>query len=406
MKQKIFLLILSLVGTIALVGCLPGLIGGETQVPAATLNPNDLATAVVKTVAIRQTIAVLETQIARVTYQYTEIPGTGEVPTEVPSPSPTPRPPTATLAPSWTPQPSFTPIPTLAFTNTPSIPCNRATFMTDVTYPDGTVVAPGQGFTKTWRFKNTGYCAWTTGYQVVFASGSKMSGPDAINFPVGVKPGETVDLSVGLIAPTDAGSYTGYWQFNTDSGIKFGSGPNSQPFWVKITVGSTTLSGTSFVDTFCSAVWKSNTTSRTCPASNPDFTNGSVQRIDNPVLEGGYQDNEPALVTIPNNGTDGYITGRYPSFKINSGDHLLTLIGCMDASPNCTVTFKLSYTIDGITIINLGSWNMAWGSKFQHIDIDLSSLAGQSVQFIFTVDNNNDSSSDDRAFWLGPYIKR
>ena len=36
-----------------------------------------------------------------------------------------------------------------------------------------------------------------------------MSGPDAINFPLGVKPGETVDLSVGLIAPKDTGSYAG-----------------------------------------------------------------------------------------------------------------------------------------------------------------------------------------------------
>ena len=404
MKHKLFLLILSLVGIIALAGCLPGLIGGETQVPAATLDPNDLATAVVKTVTIRQTIAVLETQIARVTFQPSEVGGTEEVPTA--TTIPTNMPPTATLAPSATPLPSFTPIPTFAPTDTPSIPCNRATFVEDVTYPDGTVVAAGQGFTKTWRFKNTGSCAWTTGYQLVFASGTKMGGPDAINFPVGVKIGETVDLSVGLIAPTEPGNYTGYWQFESASGVKFGSGPNSQPFWVKITVGTTTLSGTSFVDSFCSAVWKSATTNLTCPASSENFTTGSVQRIDNPVLQGGYQDNQPALVTIPNNGTDGSITGQFPAFKVASGDHLITLIGCMNNSPKCTVTFKLSYTIDGNTIINLGSWNMAWGDKFQRIDFDLSSLDGKSVKFIFIVDNNNNSSADDRAFWLAPYIKR
>ena len=404
MKHKLFLLILSLIGIITLVGCLPGLVGGETPVPGATLDPNDVATAVERTVSIRQTIAVLETQIARVTYQSTEVAGTPEPSTAVPSP--TNRPPTATLAPTQTPQPSFTPIPTFSVTDTPSIPCNRATFIADATYPDGALVSPNQGFTKTWTFKNTGSCAWTTGYQIVFASGDQMKGPDAKNFDVGVKPGETVDLSVGLIAPSAAGTSTGYWQFKTDSGVKFGSGPNSQPFWVKITVGSTTFSGTSFVDSFCAAVWKSNTTTLTCPATNPDFTKGSVQRVEKPILEGGYQDNEPALVTIPNNGTDGSITGHYPAFKVNSGDHFVTLLGCMDASPKCTVTFKLSYTIDGDNIVNLGSWNQTSDGNKQKIDIDLSSLAGQSVQFIFIVDNNNDSSTDDRAFWLGPYIKR
>ena len=403
MKRKSFLLILSLVGIIALAGCLPGLIGGETPVPAPTLDPNDLASAVAKTVSIRQTIAVLETQIARITYQPTE--AAGDEPTE--TPIPTNRPPTSTLAPTWTPQPSFTPVPTLAFTATSSIPCNRATFVEDVTYPDGTVVASEQGFTKTWRFKNSGSCAWTTGYQLVFASGSQMSGPDAVTFPVGVKPGETIDLSVGLIAPKDTGNYTGYWQFKTDSGVTFGSGNNNQPFWVKIAVGTTTLSGTSFVDSFCSAVWKTNATTLTCPASGEDFTTGSVQRIDNPKLEGGYQDNEPALVTIPKNGTDGYITGTFPSFKVKSGDHFVSLIGCMDSSPKCTVTFKLSYTTDGgVTIVSLGSWNQVSDGNKDHIDIDLSSLADKSVQFIFTVGNNNDSSTDDRAFWLGPYIKR
>ena len=404
MKHKFFLLILSLIGIIVLAGCLPGLIGGETQAPVATLDSSDLATAVAKTVTIRQTIAVLETQIARVTLQPSEVAGTIDAPTA--TPIPTNLPPTVTAAPSATPLPSFTPIPTFSPTDTPSIPCNRATFMEDVTYPDGTVVAAEQGFTKTWRFKNSGYCAWTTGYQLVFSSGTKMSGPDAVNFPVGVKPGETVDLSVGLIAPKDSGNYTGYWQFKTDAGIVFGSGPNSQPFWVKIAVGSTTLSGTSFVNSYCSAVWKSGTTTLTCPASSENFSNGSIQRIDNPKLEGGYQDNEPALVTIPNNGTDGSITGTFPAFKVASGDHFITLIGCMDSSPKCTVTFKLSYTIDDNNIVNLGSWNQSSDGNKQQIDIDLSSLDGKSVKFIFIVDNNDNSSTDDRAFWLGPYIKR
>ena len=40
--------------------------------------------------------------------------------------------------------------------------CPAATFVADVTIPDGTYINPGASFTKIWRLKNTGTCAWTT----------------------------------------------------------------------------------------------------------------------------------------------------------------------------------------------------------------------------------------------------
>src|SRR3972149_4698274 len=83
--------------------------------------------------------------------------------------------------PSFTPLPAVpatvTPIPLPISTNTPvasaTSSCNVSQFITDVTIPDGTVMTPGQAFTKIWRIKNIGSCTWT-GFSLVFDSGNAM----------------------------------------------------------------------------------------------------------------------------------------------------------------------------------------------------------------------------------------
>lgn len=120
------------------------------------------------------------------------------------------------------------------------IPCNRAGFVDDVTIPDGTQLAPGATFTKTWRLKNTGSCTWTTSYKVVFDSGNAMGGPASLNLPASVIPGQEIDISINLTAPASNGEYKGNWMLQTPSGVKFGLGSDgSKPFWVDIKVGAT-----------------------------------------------------------------------------------------------------------------------------------------------------------------------
>ena len=111
-------------------------------------------------------------------------------------------------------------------TNTP-IPsatsnCTAMEFITDVNYPDGTVVTPGQNFTKTWRIKNTGTCAWTPSYAIVFSDGNSMSGPSTQALVGNVNPGQTIDISVNLTAPATSGEYTGNWRIRDASGVLFG----------------------------------------------------------------------------------------------------------------------------------------------------------------------------------------
>jgi len=99
--------------------------------------------------------------------------------------------------------------------------CDKGDFVTDVTIPDGTVLDPGESFTKTWRIKNTGTCSWTPSYAFVFASGDAMDGPATQALTGNVNPGQTVDISVNLKAPDTAGSYRGYWKLRNGAGVLF-----------------------------------------------------------------------------------------------------------------------------------------------------------------------------------------
>lgn len=138
-----------------------------------------------------------------------------------------------------TPQPSNTPLPTN--TQPPSdtpIPCNMGRFVTDVTIPDGTKFEPGETFTKTWRLKNVGSCAWTSGYDIVFSGGDAMDAPASVQITSGtVQPGNNVDVSVQLTAPDDEGTYRGNWQLRDPNGVIFDiENSTSGLFWVEIKV--------------------------------------------------------------------------------------------------------------------------------------------------------------------------
>jgi hypothetical protein len=124
-------------------------------------------------------------------------------------------------------------------TSTPEPVClDQAKFIGDVTVPDGTRFDQGASFTKTWRFRNTGTCTWTKDYAMVHVSGYSLLGPDVMTIPSEVEPGEVIDISIALKAPTVNGSYTGYWKFRNAEGELFGIGNDgSSSFWASIEIG-------------------------------------------------------------------------------------------------------------------------------------------------------------------------
>ena len=112
--------------------------------------------------------------------------------------------------------------------------CDNSVYISDVTIPDGTLVAPGQTFTKTWKVSNNGTCAWTATYQIIFISGDAMGGKATAIGKI-VNPGESVDVSVTLTAPAAAPNITGTWRLSNDKGQPFGT-----PLTAVIKTGATT----------------------------------------------------------------------------------------------------------------------------------------------------------------------
>jgi lysozyme len=72
-------------------------------------------------------------------------------------------------------------------------------------------VAPGQPFTKTWRVKNTGNTRWGAGYSFAFFGDKQVGAPDTVPLPQ-ADPGQTVDVSVTMIAPVTPMYYRSTWR--------------------------------------------------------------------------------------------------------------------------------------------------------------------------------------------------
>lgn len=344
-----------------------------------------------------------------------------------------PPPPTVTGTPP-TATPSKTPAPVTQ--TVPPSSCDKAQFIADVNFPDGAVVQPGAQFTKTWRLKNVGSCAWTTSYQLVFFSGEKMGAASSANFTKNVAVGETVDISMNMVAPASPGAYRGYWMFKNASGALFGIGAQAnKPWWVEIKVtggptvtpgapsatatqgGPTTapsatptpLAGTAydFAANACAASWFSGaqTGALPCPGTEGD-ARGFVLKVSAPKLENGTTDPRPGLLTFPQNKQDGYIQGIYPAFTVQSGDRFQSTINCEFGATNCYVVFRLDYQTGSDPIKTFwGPFLERYEGGVYNVDVDLTPLAGRDVKFILSALAVG-SPTGDRALWVGPRIFR
>ena len=128
------------------------------------------------------------------------------------------------------------------FTGGSPQPQIEALYIRDETVPDGSLLQPGQAFTKTWRLLNSGRTAWVAGFKLAFDGQEKMGGPDSVPLPAAA-PGQEVLVSVPLVAPTGAGRHAGIWRPRDAQGNPF-----NFPVSVNIlTAGTQTQDGARFV---------------------------------------------------------------------------------------------------------------------------------------------------------------
>jgi hypothetical protein len=310
--------------------------------------------------------------------------------------------------------PLSTATPTLAFaSSTPYVylspapvkRCDAAAFIKDVTVADGSIISPGKSFTKTWRVQNVGTCSWTPSYTLVFINGDGMNAPNLVSLSGNVNPGDTIDLSVNLTAPSQKGHYRNYWKLRNSAGVVFGIGTQADTaFWVDINVSGPEYVAYDFVARACTADWKSNTGALPCPGVEGD--NGYILQLSEPRMENGAKENQPGLLTAPRHTKNGYIQGRFPAIHIQQGDRFLAYINCQYKANTCDVLFQLGYETGGGQIIEVWKeWHEVYEGQYYAIDLDLSSLAGKNIKFYLTISANG-TKGKDQALWLAPRIVR
>ncbi len=343
---------------------------------------------------------------------------------------------TATLLPATpaagfntrTPTMTIPPSPTSAVRpDTPTVtvqPCDQAQFIADVTVPDGTKMIPRQTFKKTWRLRNLGSCTWDANYALVFSGGDALGAPAVVQLVGQVPSGATVDLSIDMVAPAAPGEYTSYWKLRNPAGVVFGVFAG-QPFFAKITViqATQTLTPTvtrtptptritpvstvvyDFTSSLCSAEWRSQSggVALPCPGT-PGDANGYIMKLESPALETGSIENNLVLLTVPRSDGEKAITGRYPAITIQSGYHFYATLGCLNGMPACSVIYQLNVAVEG-QLKNLGEWSQVYDGSLHEIHIDLSSLAGRTVEIILVV-LAGDNANQDQAVWVYPRITR
>ncbi|MCW5888496.1 MAG: hypothetical protein KIT07_10275, partial [Anaerolineales bacterium] len=145
-------------------------------------------------------------------------------------------------------------------TSVPAVGCYQAYFVADISVPDNTQMTKGQTFTKTWRIRNNGTCTWTGDFDIVYTSGTNLASVSSVDLPKEVKPGETVDISIPMTAPSSDGSYRSSWVIKASNGYSFGVNGNANsagvPIFALIRVGVAS-SGIryDFASNYCSASW-------------------------------------------------------------------------------------------------------------------------------------------------------
>ncbi len=265
-----------------------------------------------------------------------------------------------------------TPAPTSA-PSPPAAGCtNRAALMAHVTVPPGTTLAAGSRFIKTWRLLNTGTCVWSTDYSLAFIVGEPMGGSAAVPLGAPVAPGYTAELSVALVAPDAAGTYTGEWLLRDEDGQGFGVGPDAdRPFDVQIVVSGATA-------TPPATPWHGEY------FANRDLTGAPAALRDDPALDFHWGQGAP-LAGLP---ADGFSVRWTRSLAFEDGLYRFTL----------TVDDGARLYVDGTLLID--QWR---DGAVRSLTVDRGLLVGQHTLRVEYYENGGDAQLQLRWERLSAY---
>jgi hypothetical protein len=220
-----------------------------------------------------------------------------------------------------------------------------------------------------------------------------------------VPAGQEVDLSVNFTAPTAAGTYRSYWRIRNGSGVLIPvlGGTEGKSFFVEIKV-VVASSGFDLYSRATEANWVGSGGTITFGGPDTDV-NGFAMYRNNQKLEDGSSAAK-ILEVHPQMSTDGVMTGLYPAYGVVTGEHFKAKIGFLALSDGTcgagNVKFQLNYKESGV-LKPLGEWTDTCDGVLKDIDVDLSSIAGKTVQFALAVLANGPATQDS-AVWVSPRV--
>jgi hypothetical protein len=285
------------------------------------------------------------------------------------------------------------------------LPCNLGEFVADVTFPDDTLVYPGQLMPKAWTVRNGGTCTWTTDYDLIYDSGERMESRREVSIGKTVSPNTFADLVMTFIAPREPGKAQGFWLLRSDQGEEFGMGvTRDQPLWIRVFVREPNPRvAFDMINAVCMARWRGRSGILPCLGDTAS-SSGSITVLDEPELEDGRVEDEPALWTRPGTVTGAFVSGIYPPYIVQAGDHFVADVGCLATYEECRVNFSVGYLEGGSAAErSLLSFEERYDEKLTRIDIDLSALAGREIQLVLTA-RNLGRADQAQPIWLVPAV--
>jgi hypothetical protein len=220
----------------------------------------------------------------------------------------------------------------------------------------------GQTFVKTWRLRNSGTCAWNSGYQFVQISGSLLTAsPSSIPLP-DVAPGAEVDISVSLTLSAGApvgSEQQARFQIRAPDGTFFGTRPYvlvtvASPGGAAVTPsgggGTASIAGTVWAD-YCFVPAGGGTPVGNCiPAPGGGFmANGIWDGSEQPIggVRVGLRQGScgGSLIATATTQTTGPAQGIYSFTGLAAGDYCV-FIDAMDAA-NASILLPGGWTYPG-----------------------------------------------------------
>ncbi|KAF7337477.1 hypothetical protein MSAN_02220700 [Mycena sanguinolenta] len=194
------------------------------------------------------------------------------------------------LAPAAVPVPIPVPAPALGL---------RATFVNDLTLPDGQIFPPGAEFMKCWQMVNSGSVDWPAGTELVYVAGERLArevgGPASVRIG-SVRVGAEVELWTGeLKAPETPGRYVSYWRLRDDQGRLFG-----ESIWIDINVTESRSSESSLSSSSIIVMPRGAQSVPSVPTSSATGTSNVRGEVEEDELsEHGSDASSGSLISVP-----------------------------------------------------------------------------------------------------------